>query len=157
MLRGLDPVELAQGVEKKGVDAWTLDHGGSRYLFATEANLRAFETDPARFEIQLGGACGRMGPGSGRGSPSRFAVHDGRIYVFASDQCREAFLKAPEKFLDPDEPAPADDAAARAAGAALVEKAVARSAEPPISIRAGPSSPSGTGRRRPATASARIA
>jgi hypothetical protein len=43
------------------------------------------EAEPERFAVQMGGGCGRMGPLSGSCSPERFAVHDGRIDIFASD------------------------------------------------------------------------
>src|SRR5262245_32233601 len=91
-LRGLDPVELVKGNETRGDDAWSIERGKARFVFATEANLRAFEKDPEKYGIQFGGACGRMGPGSGRGNPGRFATHEGKIYAFASDQCRDSFL-----------------------------------------------------------------
>jgi hypothetical protein len=46
-----------------------------------------------------------MGPTSGIGSPDRWAVHEERIYEFASDGCRNGFLAAPERYLlAPDEP-----------------------------------------------------
>lgn len=42
----------------------------------------------------------KMGPTSGKGSPDRFAVHQGRIYVFASDACYQWFVLDPERFID---------------------------------------------------------
>ena len=67
-----------------------------------------------------------MGPLSGSCSPERFAVHDGRIYIFASDACRATFLKSPAQFIDADDPplAGGDPAAAEQAQA-LLAKALA--------------------------------
>lgn len=124
-LKQLDPVELCRGKETLGADGIAVEYGRYRYAFHDEENRKLFLADPERFAIQLGGACGRMGPSSGRGGPDRFAVHDGRIYVFASDVCRETFMKEPSVFLDPDEaPAQGDDAA-RQRGRDLIEAAVA--------------------------------
>jgi YHS domain-containing protein len=122
-LRGLDPVELVAGREVLGDVAHVHDRNGFRYAFASEESAETFESDPGHFEIQYGGGCGRMGPLSGRGDPDRYLVHDGRIYVFASDACRESFRKAPDAHVDRAEP-PSGDAAARERGAELLAKVV---------------------------------
>jgi hypothetical protein len=41
-----------------------------------------------------------MGPTSGSGNPDRFHVHDFRIYLFASESCRNSFKKNPENHID---------------------------------------------------------
>lgn len=124
----LDPVELAAGREVAGVDAWTDRRDAYAYVFANAANLATFRAEPARYEIQLGGACARMGPLSGTGNVTLHAVHDGKLYLFASKACRAAFGKAPEKYLEVDDPAPTAELAtpeARERGAALLAKALA--------------------------------
>jgi YHS domain-containing protein len=118
-LRGLDPVELGRGVEVAGAEKWEATHGRYRYRFASEANKDLFESDPERYGIQWGGGCGRMGPLSGEGSPQRFAVANGRVFIFASDGCRSGFLKDPEAHEWRDAPPPEATAEARDAGAAL--------------------------------------
>lgn len=121
----IDAVELIDHQrEVEGKVEYQQQQGRYRYLFANEANLKTFEANPAKYEIQLGGACARMGPLSGEGSPKLFAVHDGRLYIFASAQCRQSFLAAPEKLLDQDDapPATTDDSARR--GRALLDRAV---------------------------------
>ena len=100
-LRGLDPLELVAGNEVEGDPALTYDRNGFRYAFVSEENREEFHEEGGRYEIQLGGACGRMGPLSGTGDPDNFLVHDGKIYVFASDACRESFKKDPAKHVDP--------------------------------------------------------
>lgn len=122
-LRGFDPVALVGGKELAGKPELTADHGGFRYQFATDENRAAFAASPERYEVQFGGACARMGPLSGAGDTGRFHVHAERIYVFASDQCRDGFKKKPEAFLPQDEPAPTPSADAVEAGKALVRRA----------------------------------
>ncbi|MHC4947085.1 MAG: hypothetical protein ACYTG1_02325 [Planctomycetota bacterium] len=121
----VDPVALVKdGREVAGREDLALEHHRYRYLFATEANRDSFLIHPARYEIQLGGACGRMGPLSGAGRTDLYAVHDGRIYIFASEGCRTGFLAAPEKLLDRPDPVPAPDDDAARRGRELIEQAV---------------------------------
>jgi YHS domain-containing protein len=126
-LEGLDPVMLAQGKEAQGEMNITVTRGRFRYFFANAANKAAFDQDPERFEIQLNGSCARMGAPV-RGIADLYAVHEGRIYIFGSANCKTLFVAAPEKFLEPED---ADSAPAAATpeslkqGQALIEKAVA--------------------------------
>lgn len=122
-LRGLDPVELCDGRETPGIPLLDARWANYSYCFANEANRRRFRSDPARFAIQLGGGCGAMGPLSGSGNPDRFAVHDGRIYIFASDGCRKSFLASPATFLEGDDPEPSGDADSAAKAKILLDKA----------------------------------
>jgi hypothetical protein len=57
----LDPVAYVGGQELAGKDDFTIDRGGFRYKFVDANNKSTFEKDPERNEIQLGGACARMG------------------------------------------------------------------------------------------------
>lgn len=108
-VRGLDPIELGAGREIAGSEKIVASYGRLEYRFASEEHKQTFEADPERFGIQWGGGCGRMGPLSGMGSAERFAVHDGRIFIFASDGCRAAFLKDPTAYFWNDSPElPAD-------------------------------------------------
>lgn len=99
----VDPVELVAGRETPGTSEFTVEREGVGYCFATLENKAAFEKDPAKFEVADGGACGRMGALSGLGDARRYAVHAGRIYFFASDGCRAAFLKDPAKHIERDD------------------------------------------------------
>lgn len=120
----VDPVELLAGRETKGDDSLALSHGMYNYHFVSSASRAAFEKNPDKYEVQLGGACGRMGPLSGYGRGDIYAVYDGRIYLFASKQCRESFLKAPEKLLEADDAPPPRDASAEKRGRELIDLAV---------------------------------
>lgn len=128
-IEGLDPVLLIQGKEAQGDEAYSVTRGRFRYLFAGAETKAAFERDPARYEIQLGGTCARMGP-STQGNPDLYSVHDGRIYLFGSPACMKLFKEAPEKYLETAGAWAAGGGAAapteesRRKGRALVEKAV---------------------------------
>lgn len=99
----VDPVELVAGREVPGKPELTIERDGFAYLFATPQNMAAFEKDPTKFEVADGGACGRMGPLSGLGDARRYAVHEGRIFLFASDGCRAGFLKEPARYIEKDD------------------------------------------------------
>jgi YHS domain-containing protein len=98
-LEGLDPVLLIQGKEAQGDEKFAVTRGRFQYLFAGAETKAAFEREPARYEIQLGGTCARMGP-STQGNPDLYAVHDGRIFLFGSPACVKAFKEAPDKYLE---------------------------------------------------------
>lgn len=99
----IDPVELLAGREVPGKPDLALDHEGNTYLFSTPETKAAFENDPAKYEAYDGGACGRMGPLAGLGDARRYAVHDSRLFFFASDACRTTFLKEPAKYIERDD------------------------------------------------------
>jgi YHS domain-containing protein len=124
VLDGVDPVMLLEtGKESFGTSAFTSTHGRFTYLFASAASKAAFDAAPEKFAVQSNGSCARMG-GAIPGNPSNYAVVGGRIYLFASDDCRKRFVAAPAKFIAvPPAPMPATkDAVGR--GQALLEKAV---------------------------------
>src|SRR5262245_35424344 len=98
-LEGLDPVLLSQGKEAQGETNITVTRGQFRYMFANAANKATFEQDPTRYEIQLDGACARMGaPVSG--TPDLYTVYQDHIYIFGSAGCKKAFDAAPENYLE---------------------------------------------------------
>jgi YHS domain-containing protein len=123
-LRGLDPVELTSGKETVGSADISITRDGFEYRFANAENRRRFEQTPRLYAIQYGGACMKMGPLSGKGSTDRFAVHEGRIYLFASEQCLAAFKAAPDRFIDRPDDVPRGTAAQRQLGAELLDKAI---------------------------------
>jgi YHS domain-containing protein len=114
-LSGLDPIELAAGREVEGKATLTASYGRYEYRFASEKNRKVFTANPAEHGIQWGGACGSMGPLTGKGDPERWTVADGKIWIFASEQCRDTFLANREAYLAPipKMAVPAADAKAR--------------------------------------------
>jgi YHS domain-containing protein len=124
-LDGVDVVVLLQeGKEAFGKSAIQSTHEGFTYLFVSAENKAAFDKTPEKYAIQLGGLCARMG-GTVRGNPSDYVVHDGKIYIFGSDQCRTKFTDAPAKYIPkPTAPMPTD-AASVTRGRELLEKVAA--------------------------------
>jgi len=123
-LSGFDPVALTQGTETKGKDELQTTRGRYRYLFASAVNKAKFESAPEKYGIQLDGYCMKMGPLSGRGSPERWFVSEGRIYLFASESCRNSFKSDPAAFTDrADAPATGTDAEKKR-GKELIEHAL---------------------------------
>jgi YHS domain-containing protein len=103
---------------------YTIKRGHFQYLFANAENKATFEKDPTRYEIQLDGHCARMGPPT-TGNPDLYAVHNGRIYIFGSEECQTLFKAAPEKYLEspaPPKTPPTPEMVKR--GQALIAKAV---------------------------------
>ena len=97
-IEGLDPVMLSQGKEVQGDMKYKVKRGRFEYLFANEENKATFEKDPSKYEIQLNGHCARMGAPT-TADPDLYAVHNGRIYVFGSEECQTFFKATPEKYL----------------------------------------------------------
>ncbi|MFN0131950.1 MAG: YHS domain-containing protein [Phycisphaerales bacterium] len=118
----VDAVELVNGKEVEGAEDRFTDRHGFRYRFASAENKAAFDRDPERYEIQLGGACAKMGPLSGTGSTKLRSVHEGRVYVFASEGCKATFLKDPEARIDRPDARPTGTPEAIARGAALMDQ-----------------------------------
>ena len=120
----LDPVELLAGREVPGRSELAIERYGWTYRFAEESNREAFLTEPERYEAAYGGACARMGPLSGLGRAGIWTLHGDRLFFFASEQCREGFLAAPDLLLERDDPVPNATAEERAAGAELLALAL---------------------------------
>lgn len=102
-LLGFDPIELIGGNEVLGDSDITAQYNGLEYLFVSVANRDLFNSDPQRYGIQMGNLCARLGRTTG-GDQDLYTVYDGRIYIFASDECVRIFEAAPEEFLDPPTP-----------------------------------------------------
>ena len=119
-LNGFDPVLLCQGIEVKGKAGVQSTQGRHRYVFANTENQQKFEAAPDRYGIQFDGYCMKMGPLSGRGSPDRWFVSDGRIYVFASESCRTRFKLEPEAYTDRADAVPTGNAVSQRRGRELI-------------------------------------
>jgi YHS domain-containing protein len=120
-LEGYDPVLLVRDKEIPGNDALTVVHAGFKYFFASKETKSAFENDPSKYAIQLGGICVRMG-GRVRGNPNIYTVHDGRIFVFGTEDCKRRFEAAPSKFLEPPREPLRGSETAITAGRAMLER-----------------------------------
>jgi putative intracellular protease/amidase/YHS domain-containing protein len=96
VLKSFDPVLLVEGKESKGVDEFSVNRDGLRYVFVSAANKAKFEKDPGRYAIQYKGHCAMMHEANV--DPELFTVYKGRIYGFGSEDCRDQFRQDPEKF-----------------------------------------------------------
>jgi YHS domain-containing protein len=136
-IEGIDPVLLVRGEERQGKLELHADYDGFRYLFVSEASRATFLEDPGLYAVQLGGVCARMGPSNpfcphalpaggppGVGHPDIWAVVRERIYLFWTVHCRDAFVQAPDRYLEPAPPTltPSEEDLRR--GGALIDQAV---------------------------------
>jgi YHS domain-containing protein len=123
-LDGIDPVVLlTTGKEVTGKADLKVVRDRFEYLFATAESKVTFEKAPEKYEIQLGGMCAKMGGGA-TGNPADYAVVDGKIYIFGTDDCHKKFVAAPAKYLPrPAAPMPASEASL-SQGRAAIERAV---------------------------------
>lgn len=83
-LRGFDPVAyFTAGRAMSGLPAFTLEHDGAIYLFATAANRDAFRADPARYLPQYGGYCAYAAALGKKADadPAIWHVKDGRLFL----------------------------------------------------------------------------
>jgi len=83
-LKGYDPVAYqTQKAAVQGSDAFTADHNGATYHFASAGNRDAFQQNPAKYVPAFGGYCA-MGVAFGRKldvQPTAFRVVDGTLYL----------------------------------------------------------------------------
>jgi len=125
-LDGVDPVVLLQqNKEVFGKSEFSSVQGRFRYLFSTAETKATFEKEPAKYEIALNGQCARMGK-TVYGNPSDYFIHDGKIYIFGSDDCHKQFAAAPEKYLPKPAPPMPDSATAKTKGRELIDRVVAK-------------------------------
>lgn len=101
-ISGYDPVAyFSEGGGKpvKGLSSLTLSHHGITYRFATQQNLDAFKSNPAKYEPAHGGWCTyAMGKDGSKVEidPKSFVIADGRLFLFYKDlfnDTRASFLK----------------------------------------------------------------
>ena len=125
-LMGFDPILLTQGKEVLGKEDISVTREGFRYHFTNAETKATFLGDPELYGIQMGGLCARLGE-SVPGNPDMYTVHAGRIYLVASEECRELFDATPSKYLEPDVPMPPRTSEAIQKGQDLMERSVAAS------------------------------
>lgn len=82
-LAGWDAVSYQSGQPVRGSAAFTAEHDGARFHFASAAARNSFQADPARFAPAYGGYCAwAVSRGyTASGDPTVFRVVDGRLYL----------------------------------------------------------------------------
>ena len=90
---GYDPVSFFQGEGLKGDRAFTAEHEGAEFRFASQENLDTFLSDPDAYAPQFGGYCawavaeGKLAPGD----PDFASVVDGKLYLNFNAQVQETW------------------------------------------------------------------
>lgn len=83
-LHGYDPVAYLESEQPvKGSAAHAFTYKGSKFLFATDQNLKKFKADPMKYSPQYGGYCA-LGTANGykvSTQPDAFEVVDGKLYL----------------------------------------------------------------------------
>ena len=97
-IKGLDPVLLVAGQEEMGKPEIIADHKGRRYQFVSEPNRARFAGEPDTYSIQNDSCPVVVGAPV---DPSFFAVHERRIYGFATADCVEQFKSHPAEYVKP--------------------------------------------------------
>jgi len=83
-IRGYDPVAyFTERKPVKGSGAYTAEHRGSRFHFASQANRDAFTADPARYAPQYNGFCafGVAGGYKAAIDPAAFTIVENKLYL----------------------------------------------------------------------------
>ena len=95
MLRGFDPVAyFTQGSPTEGSAAFTAEHGGATYRFASAANRELFLADPERYVPAYGGYCA-LGTAMGRkfdGDPQLWRIVEDRLFLNVHAAAQERWL-----------------------------------------------------------------
>ncbi len=97
-IKGLDPVLLVAGQEEMGKPEIIAIHKGYQYQFVSEPNRARFGSDPQKYSIQNESCPVVIGAPV---DPSLFAVHEGKIYGFATADCVQEFKSRPSEYVKP--------------------------------------------------------
>lgn len=99
VLNGLDPIALVQGKKEKGQETHSAVFEGFRYYFANAKNKEAFQSQPDKYAVYPMDVVAKTRLNQEfEGKPDVFAVHQGRIFLFVSEDARDVFEKNPNEF-----------------------------------------------------------
>lgn len=101
-LFGYDAVSYyIDGIAQAGSPRFEVSFGGLTWRFRSEANRAAFLAEPGTFIPNFGGydplAVIRGVPVAGH--PSVFAIHRDELFLFATEESRDEFLRRPDPLL----------------------------------------------------------
>lgn len=89
----------------KGDPAYSSVYDGKKYLFPSGEQKAMFDENPAAFAPAMGGNCVVCKVEMKKdvpGKPDIHLVHNGRLYLFPSDEQLKMFKATPEKYADAD-------------------------------------------------------
>ncbi len=101
-LGGYDSVAYVEtGQAVKGAPIFFYFWNGVYWRFATQANLRKFQSTPERYAPALGGYCALSLADEAINpcDPTVFAVHEGKLYVFGNEEVKATWMKDPEHYI----------------------------------------------------------
>jgi len=102
-LYGYDPVAyFIDKTARAGANEYEFRFAGLTWRFRSAANLAAFSRQPDNFVPAFGGY-DPLAVGEGiplEGNPAFFAVSDGKLFLFAREESRAAFLANPDNLFD---------------------------------------------------------
>ena len=100
-LKGFDAVSYFQGQPKQGEPQYVVNYGGSSWIFSSAENRDQFAASPERFIPQFGGYCAKaISTGfTAAGDPTVFAIRDGKLFIFSSEEVKSEFLSDPDRFI----------------------------------------------------------
>jgi YHS domain-containing protein len=106
MIRGYDPVAyFTEGRPVPGNPDISVEYGGAKYLFWSEANRDAFKADPEKYVPQYGGYCA-FGVFEGKKfdiDPASWRIVDGKLYFNLNPVVLEIWSKDINKYLQESE------------------------------------------------------
>ena len=98
-IKGTDPVAyFTEDKPVAGKKKWSAEYQGVTWLFSSEANLKKFEANPAKYAPQYGGWCA-TGVSFGLKipiQPEQWKIVDGKLYLNAHAGAQRHFLKDPK-------------------------------------------------------------
>ncbi len=82
---------FTEGVAREGSQQFEAEFKGARFRFTSAANLKQFQSDPEKILPQFQGYCAyALAAGKIRKcDPRRFAVRDGKLYLFSSSRAEK--------------------------------------------------------------------
>jgi YHS domain-containing protein len=101
-IRGYDPVAyFTESKPVKGLKEFSYDFEGARWLFASEDNRKAFQSDPEKYIPQYGGYCAY---GMSRGykaktEPDAWTIVDGKLYLNYNTDVRKIWSEKQNEYI----------------------------------------------------------
>jgi len=99
---GFDPVAFFVSHEaREGLASYEFKHAGVVWRFRNEGNRSAFAAEPNQYMPRFGGydpiAVARSSPAAGY--PSLYVLHGSRLFLFANEESRKAFIASPQEVI----------------------------------------------------------
>lgn len=101
-IKGYDPVAyFSEGAPRQGKAAFSAQHGGATWYFASAENKARFEADPAKYTPAYGGYCA-YGVAQGylvKIEPDAWAIRDGKLYLNYDRSVQKTWSAKPAAYI----------------------------------------------------------